>query len=107
MVDVTCVSPSPAFASVVQLSPIERMCTVIFVAGYGVPGGPTNGQPMKGNGTNPVFLLRKHTHTYNHHTHTATATLFDVNVLYVTGYGAQAGGYGGQATKGNGIIDDF
>lgn len=37
-------------------------------------------------------------------THTKT-TLLDLNVPYVAGYGAQAGGYGGQATKGNGIVD--
>ncbi len=28
-----------------------------------------------------------------------------INFLHVAGYGAQAGGYGGQGTKGKGILD--
>lgn len=76
---------------------------MIFVAGYGVQAGPTNGQQMKGNGMKHVFTLRTNvyslTHTYADQQH------FNVNCLYVAGYGAQAGGYGRQGTKGNGIIN--
>lgn len=36
-------------------------CAVIFVAGYGVQAGLTNGQHMKGNGKNHIFSLRTYT----------------------------------------------
>ena len=46
-------------------------------------------------------LWHKHINKKKH----KKTTLLNSNVPYVAGYGAQAGGYGGQATKGNGIVD--
>lgn len=85
---------------------LQYGCAVIFVAGYGVQAGPTHGQQMKGIGMNHVFSLRTHAYVSCTHTHIHWATaLIKYNVLYVAGYGAQAGGYGGQGAKGNGILD--
>ncbi len=83
-----------------------RNCTTISVAGYGVQAGATNGQQMKGNGMKPISSLRIQIHSFTlSHTYTEKQHhCYFIYLFILAGYSAQAGGYGGQGTKGKGLL---